>query len=325
VFRDAFKLFVENKKAFFGLIILVLFVVIALIAPVVAPYDPKSNRVETIVVIDEERGRSQTVERERIDEFTERRITRQTITTTFERTTTMLPLRAKPSKDHWLGTTHSGQDIFSQMLWGTRVTLSVGMITGLFTTALALTLALLAGYFGGITDDVISLFTNVFLVIPSLPLMIVLAAYISVRGVIPIVLILGLTTWPWPTRILRSQVISLRNRDFVRVAQNLGERSSYIIFREILPNMISLVMASFFMATMTAIMGQATLEFLGLGNVSVVSWGTILYWAQNNGALLAGAWWWFLPPGICIALVGTSFALMNFAMDEISNPKLRKR
>ncbi|WP_333579536.1 ABC transporter permease, partial [Mesotoga prima] len=214
---------------------------------------------------------------------------------------------------------------FSQMVYGTRITLAVGLITGLFTTLLALTLALVAGYFGGIVDDIISLFTNVFLVIPSLPLMIVIAAYITVKGVIPIVLILGLTSWPWPTRILRSQVVSLKNRDFVRVSRILGERPLYIVFREILPNMISLVMASFFTSTMAAIMGEATLEFLGLGNVSVVSWGTILYWAQNSGALLSGAWWWFLPPGICIALIGTSFALMNFAIDEISNPKLRKR
>jgi peptide/nickel transport system permease protein len=155
--------------------------------------------------------------------------------------------------------------------------------------------------------------------------MIVIAAYITVRGVMPIVLILALTSWPWPTRLLRSQVVSLKNRDFVKVSRSLGERPLYIIFNEMLPNMISLVMASFFQMTMAAIIGEATLEFLGLGNVSIVSWGTILYWAQNNGALLSGAWWWFLPPGIAIALIGTSFALMNFAIDEISNPKLRKR
>ena len=155
--------------------------------------------------------------------------------------------------------------------------------------------------------------------------MIVIAAYITMRGVAPIILILGLTEWPYPTRLLRSQVLTLKNRDFVRASKALGEKTSFIVFREILPNMISIAMAEFFSASMAAMLGEATLEFIGLGNVAVVSWGTILFWAQSNGALLSGAWWWFLPPGLCIALVGTAFVLVNFAIDEISNPRLRKR
>jgi peptide/nickel transport system permease protein len=325
MFRDLGHLFLGNKKAFFGLILLLFFAFVGIFAPFLAPYDPKNNRVETTVVVSEERDRAKTITRENIDENTEKRVYSQSVTTTYERVTKKLPLKGKPSSEHVLGTTHSGQDIFSQLIWGTRISLTVGLVTGLFTTVVALCLALLAGYFGGIVDDIISLFTNVFLVIPSLPLMIVIAAYVSVRGVIPIIFILGITSWPWPTRVLRSQVVSLKNRDFVRVSKSLGEKPLYVVFREILPNMISLVMASFFSSTMSAIIGEATLEFIGLGNVSVVSWGTMLYWAQANGALLAGAWWWFLPPGICIALIGTSFALMNFAVDEISNPKLRKR
>jgi peptide/nickel transport system permease protein len=208
---------------------------------------------------------------------------------------------------------------------GTRISLSVGLVTGLFVTFVSLTLALLSGYLGGIVDDFISFFTNVFLVLPGLPLMIVIAAYVTMKGVLPIVLILGLTGWPWPTRLLRSQVLTLKSRDFVRVSKSLGESPLYVVFREILPNMISIVMAEFFAISMAAIMGEATLEFIGLGNVAVVSWGTILFWAQGNGALLAGAWWWFLPPGLCIALLGTSFVLINFGIDEISNPRLRKR
>lgn len=325
MFRDLGKLFLGNKKAFAGLMLLCFFLGVALLAPVIAPYDPKVNRIETTVPVQVQSDRMRTVERNRIDELTEVSTLTQVVTTTYQRMIQRLPLKAKPSSDHWLGTTHSGQDIFSQLIWGTRVTLAVGLLTGLFTTLLALTLALVGGFLGGLVDDTISLFTNVFLVIPSLPLMIVIAAYISVRGMIPIILILGLTSWPWPTRVLRSQVISLKNRDFIRVSKSLGEKSLYIVFREILPNMISLVMASFFSSTMAAIIGATTLEFIGLGNPSVVSWGTMLYWAQVNSALLAGSWWWFLPPGICIALIGTSFALMNFAIDEISNPKLRKR
>jgi len=325
MFRDIIPLFKENKKALAGFFILAFFIGIALLAPVIAPYDPKENKITETVVIQEEKGRNTTLERDKIDDLNEIRTYKQTITTTYKTTTKKFPLNSSPEPEHILGTTHSGQDIFSQIIWGTRITLSVGLITGLFTTVIALTLALLAGYFGGLVDDIISLFTNVFLVIPALPLMIVIAAYITVRGVIPIILILGLTGWPWPARLLRSQVVSLKNRDFVKVSKSLGENSLVIVFHEILPNMISLVMASFFQSTMGAIIGEATLEFIGLGNVSVVSWGTILYWAQTNGALLANSWWWFLPPGICIALIGTSFALMNFAVDEISNPKLRKR
>ncbi len=325
MFKDLLSLFLGNKKAFAGILLLGFFLGIALLAPVLAPFDPKANRIETTIPISDQRDRMRTTERHRIDELTEVSTLTQVITTTYHRTVRRLPLQAKPSSDHWLGTTHSGQDIFSQLIWGTQVTLAVGLLTGLFTTILSLSLALVGGFLGGIVDDIISLFTNVFLVIPSLPLMIVIAAYISVRGMIPIILILGLTSWPWPTRVLRSQVISLKNRDFVKVSKSLGEKPVYIVFREILPNMISLVMASFFTSTMAAIIGATTLEFIGLGNPSVVSWGTMLYWAQVNSALLAGSWWWFLPPGICIALIGTSFALMNFAIDEISNPKLRKR
>lgn len=322
---DIFKLFFENKKAAIGFFILLFFVGIAIMAPVLAPYDPKANKIEIIEVVDVDRGRNKTVEKEQLNEYEDNKTYTQEITTTYKKYTKKFPLNGKPSAEHPLGTTHSGQDILSQLIWGTRITLSVGIGTGLFTTVIALILALVGGYFGGRVDDIISLFTNVFLVIPSLPLMIVIAAYITVKGVFPIVMILALTSWPWPTRLLRSQVVSLKNRDFVRVSRSLGEKPLYIIFNEMLPNMISLVMASFFTSTMGAIMGEATLEFLGLGNVSIVSWGTILYWAQNNGALLAGSWWWFLPPGVCIALIGTSFAMMNFAVDEISNPKLRKR
>ncbi|HQG98753.1 MAG TPA: ABC transporter permease, partial [Thermotogota bacterium] len=202
MFKDIGKLFLGNKKALFGLLLLLFFALVGLLAPVIAPYDPKSNRVETITVLSEERDRSRTISREDLDPSTEKKVYSQSVTTTYERITKKLPLKGKPSSAHLLGTTHSGQDIFSQLIWGTRVSLTVGLVTGLFTTVLSLCLALIAGYFGGLVDDVISLFTNVFLVIPSLPLMIVIAAYVTVRGVIPIILILGLTSWPWPTRVL---------------------------------------------------------------------------------------------------------------------------
>lgn len=323
--KDFFKTLMSNKKSLAGLCILGVFILVALFAPIIAPYPPKIDKLETVVdtadpVLDEELL-SEDYPSDSRDVLTYR----STITRQYVKTIDYFPLRAKPSVAHPLGTNHAGNDLLSQVIWGTRISLTIGLATGLFVTILSLSLALVSGYLGGIVDDVITFLTNVMLVIPGLPLMIVIAAYITMKGVMPIVLILGLTGWPWPTRLLRSQVLTLKNRDFVRVSRSLGERTTFVVFREILPNMISIAMAEFFAASMAAILGEATLEFIGLGNVTVVSWGTILFWAQANGALLAGSWWWFLPPGICIALVGTSFVLINFAIDEISNPRLRKR
>lgn len=323
--KDFFKTLVSNRKSLVGLCILGAFILVALFAPLLAPYPPKIDRLETVVstadpVLDEE-----LLSEEYPSDSQDVLTYRSTMTREYVKTIDYFPLRARPSAAHPLGTNHAGNDLLSQLIWGTRISLTIGLATGLFVTILSLTLALVSGYLGGIVDDVISFLTNVMLVIPGLPLMIVIAAYVTMKGVIPIVLILGLTGWPWPTRLLRSQVLTLKSRDFVRVSRSLGERTSFVVFREILPNMISIAMAEFFAASMAAILGEATLEFIGLGNVTVVSWGTILFWAQANGALLAGSWWWFLPPGICIALVGTSFVLINFAIDEISNPRLRKR
>jgi peptide/nickel transport system permease protein len=323
--RDFFKTLVSNKKSLVGLCLLGTLILLALLAPVIAPYAPKADRIETVRPMTELSRDEEQLSEEYPSESEDRITYRVTTSQDFEKHVSYFPLRSKPSAQHLLGTNHAGNDLLSQLLWGSRISLLVGLATGLFVTLLSLTLALLSGYLGGVVDDVISFITNVMLVIPGLPLMIVIAAYVTMRGVMPIVLVLGLTSWPYPTRLLRSQVLTLKNRDFVRVSKALGEKTSFVVFREILPNMISIVMAEFFSASMSAILGEATLEFIGLGNLAVVSWGTILYWAQANGALLSGAWWWFLPPGLCIALTGTSFVLVNFAIDEISNPRLRRR
>ena len=153
---DIFKLFFENKKAAIGFFILLFFVGIAILAPVLAPYDPKANRIETVEILDTDRGRRKTVERETINEFEETRVYTQEEKTTYKQYTKKFPLNSAPSSEHYFGTTHSGQDIFSQVIWGTRITLTVGIGTGLFTTFIALTLALVAGYFGGLVDDIIS-------------------------------------------------------------------------------------------------------------------------------------------------------------------------
>jgi peptide/nickel transport system permease protein len=323
--KDFFRTLIANRKSLTGLCILGFFILVALFAPLIAPYGPKIDRRVTEVLVRESIGDKEILSEDSPSEDEDLSTYSVTTTREYSKRVQYFPLRSKPSSAHILGTNHAGNDLFSQLVMGTRISLSVGLVTGLFVTFVSLTLALLSGYLGGIVDDFISFFTNVFLVLPGLPLMIVIAAYVTMKGVLPIVLILGLTGWPWPTRLLRSQVLTLKSRDFVRVSKSLGESPLYVVFREILPNMISIVMAEFFAISMAAIMGEATLEFIGLGNVAVVSWGTILFWAQGNGALLAGAWWWFLPPGLCIALLGTSFVLINFGIDEISNPRLRKR
>ncbi len=235
-----------------------------------------------------------------------------------------LPMQG-PCEEHLLGTTNVGQDILSLVIWSTRSSLTVGLMTGLLTTCLAVIMGLTSGYFGSVTDDILSLIMNIFLVIPGLPLMIIIAAYIPVRGTGTIVMVLAFTGWAWGARVLRSQMLSLKNQEFVNASVVLGESSSHIIFKDIFPNMLSLIVANFFGSSLSAVLGEASLEFLGLGDVNANTWGTMLYWAQNNQALLLGQWQWMTVPGICIALLGTSFALMNFAVDEITNPKLRRK
>jgi peptide/nickel transport system permease protein len=228
-----------------------------------------------------------------------------------------------PSWEHPLGTTGRGQDVLDQTIWGTRISLGVGVAVGVLTTIIGIVVGMAAGYFGGKIDDALMLVTNVFLIIPGLPLLVTLAAFLKSDSVVYLALVLAVTGWAWPARILRSQTLSLREKDFVSAAQVSGERSWRIILQEILPNMMSIVAASFLGSTIYAIGAEAGLEFLGLGNPSVVSWGTILYWAGNDAALLTGSWWTIVPAGTCIALVAFGFALLNYAIDEITNPRLR--
>jgi peptide/nickel transport system permease protein len=228
-----------------------------------------------------------------------------------------------PSAAHWLGTTQTGQDVFTQVVLGTRATLVVGFATGALATALSVLVGLMAGYFGGVADEFLSLLTNVFLVMPALPLAIVLAGYVTVRGPISVALVITFTGWAWGARVLRAQTLSMRRREFVEAARTTGERWYRIIFWEILPNEIAIVASSLIFTIIFAILAEIGLEFLGLSDVTLNSWGNMLYWAANSNALLVGAWWWFLPPGLCIALLGAGLAFINFGIDEITNPRLR--
>jgi peptide/nickel transport system permease protein len=229
-----------------------------------------------------------------------------------------------PSATHWLGTTQTGQDVFLQVVVGTRVSLLLGFITGLVATIISVVVGLAGGYLGGVIDDVLSMVTNIFLVLPGLPLAIVLAAFLPYKGPLTIGFVTVITGWSWGARVLRSQTLSMRSREFVEASKASGESSTRIIFFEILPNEIAIVAAELLGTIIYAILAETGLEYLGLGDVTTVSWGTMFYWAGNNDAILLGAWWWILPPGLCIAVLGAGLAFINFGIDEIANPRLRK-
>ncbi|HEY7123410.1 MAG TPA: ABC transporter permease [Ktedonobacterales bacterium] len=228
-----------------------------------------------------------------------------------------------PSSAHWLGTNQANQDVFIQLVYGTRTSLFWAFLTGLLVLIISVSVGLVSGYFGGVVDDILSVITNVFLVIPSLPLAIVAVEYFS-RTVFTVAVVVALTNWPWGARVLRAQTLSMRGREFVTASRSSGERPWRIIFFEIFPNEISIVAASFVTTSIQVMLAVAGLEFLGFGNSSTVSWGTMLYDAYNSGALLQEAWWWFAPPGLCIALVGAGLALLNFGIDELADPRLRQ-
>jgi peptide/nickel transport system permease protein len=268
----------RQKKVAIGLAIVLAFIVIALLAPVIAPYDPLA-RV----------GR---------------------------------PHEA-PSAEHWLGTTRVGRDVLSQMIWGARTSLFVGLIGGLVITVLGTAIGLIGGYRGGKIDDVLDLATNVVLVIPNLPLLIVLAAFLGNAGTGAIVAIVALTSWPWGARVTRAQALTLRHREFVLAARLVGEPTWRIVGVEILPNLASIIGINLVGSIIYAVIAQVTLEYLGFGDPLSVSWGRMLYNAQNASAITVGAWWDILTPCAAIALLGLGLALINFTLDEVANPQLR--
>ncbi|CAM3669911.1 ABC transporter permease [Occultella aeris] len=266
-------------KARVGLILLAVFLLAAVFAPLLAPYAPTDNSF----------GRAE-----------------------------------GGSAAHPLGTTTAGEDVLSQLIYGSRVSVLVGFVAGFGATLIAVLLGMSWGYTRGFAADVINFFVNLFLVIPGLPLMIVLAAYLQGGGLAMIIFVVVITGWAWGARVLRSQTQSLRSRDFITAAQFSGESSFRIVFREILPNMTSLITGSFFGAATAAILAESGLSFLGLGNTAMVSWGSMLFWAQNSNAILTGQWVLLFAPGLCIALLATSLTLINFGVDGLSNPRLRE-
>ncbi|TMB99984.1 MAG: dipeptide/oligopeptide/nickel ABC transporter permease/ATP-binding protein, partial [Chloroflexi bacterium] len=241
------------------------------------------------------------------------------------------PLPLPPSSAHWLGTTVFAQDVLSQVLASTQATLFVGLLAAAIATCLSILFGVSAGYFGGGTDEVLSLVSNVFLAIPGLPLLIVLADYVPTAGssIFLVAIIIAVTAWAYSSRVLRAQTLSLRNRDFVEAARVSGEGRIRIIVVELLPNLIPIVAASFLFTTLYAIYAYVAIAFLGLGGSPTSSppglwnWGEMLREGFANNAIRGGWWWWWAPPGLCVALLGTGLALLNFGIDEFINPRLR--
>jgi peptide/nickel transport system permease protein len=228
-----------------------------------------------------------------------------------------------PSADHIFGSTRNGRDVYSQVLQGARKTLSVALFAGIIATIIAVSVGVTSGYFGGKIDEWMNFATNVFLVFPQLPLLIVLAAFLGQVSSVVIAVLLGVTSWPWGARVIRSQTMAIRSKEFIISAEVMGESKIRIILVEILPNLISIVFGGFLGTVIYAMGAEAALGFLGLGDATEVSWGSMLYWAQTSSSLYTGAWWEMLVPAIALALTGGALALINMSIDQISNPKLK--
>ncbi|MEU6795920.1 ABC transporter permease [Nonomuraea wenchangensis] len=227
-----------------------------------------------------------------------------------------------PGGGHLLGTTSQGTDVLAQVIAGTRNSMVVGAVAGVIGIVLAVVVGVTAGFFGGKVDALLSFLTNMFLVLPVLPLTLIVAGYVQDTGPITIALIIGLFGWAPGARTLRAQTLSLRGRDFVMAMRMLGETRTRLIFVEVLPHLAGWISAMFLHLVLGAVLAEAGLAFLGISSADTVSWGTIIDQARQV-ALLNGMWWWFVPPGLCIALLGTATGLVNFGIDEVMNPRLR--
>jgi len=275
----------RSPKIITGVVMLAGFLILAIVGPIVAPYDPSASLSTT-------NGTPQ-----------------------------------PPSAAHWLGTTQTQQDVLSQLLAGGRSTILVAVLAGVAATVLSVVIGICAGYLHGRwADDLLSMLANFFLVLPALPLLIVIFGFLPPSGSsndVLIGLIIAITGWAWGARVLRAQTLSLRTRDYVESARIIGERGWRVISHEILPNLVPVVASSFLFTVLYGVGTYTAIAFLGLVNPEHWSWGSMLFEAQNSDAEISGYWWWYIPPGLMVALLGTSLALLNFGIDEFINPRLR--
>jgi peptide/nickel transport system permease protein len=275
----------RSPKIIAGLVMLAVFLLLAIVGPIVAPYDPSASLSTT-------NGTPQ-----------------------------------PPSAAHWLGTTQTQQDVFSQLLTGGRSTILVAVLAGVVATVLSVVIGVCAGYLHGRwADDLLSMLANFFLVLPALPLLIVIFGFLPLSSGSNdwlIGLIIAITGWAWGARVLRAQTLSLRSRDYVESARIIGERGWRVISHEILPNLMPVVASSFLFTVLYGVGTYTAIAFLGLVPPEHWSWGSMLFEAQNVNAEISGYWWWYIPPGLMVAFLGTALALLNFGIDEFINPRLR--
>jgi peptide/nickel transport system permease protein len=229
-----------------------------------------------------------------------------------------------PSSEFWFGTTTFGQDVFTQFVHGLKASFMVGIIGGGLGTLLGILVGFTAGYRGGIVDEILNTITNIVLVIPTLAVLLIIVAYLEVRGILAESIFIGLTAWPWAARAIRAQTFSLRSREFVDLAKLSGMKDRKIIFTEIAPNMMSYLLLVFILQFGGAVLIAATLDFIGLGPTDAISLGLMMNNAVLWGALLLGIWWWFVPPGIAITAIVGALYVTNVGLDEVFNPKLRE-
>ncbi len=277
--KKYWQVLTSNNLGLFGLFLLIIFLLIALLAPIIAPFDPT----------------------ERVG-----------------------PPFSEPNAQFLLGTNDIGQDILSELLYGTRISLLIGVIAAVISILLGCLVGVISGYYGGKIDEFFMRLVDLVLVIPFLPLMILLAAFIG-PSFWNIVLVISLLSWASPARVIRSQVLTLKTKGYVEAAKSIGTNIKVILIRHILPGVIPIALSQFVLAASNSILTEASLSFLGLGDPFTKSWGTILYYAQARGAFLTDAWiWWVLPPGILITTLVIGFAFTGYSLEVILNPRLRK-
>jgi peptide/nickel transport system permease protein len=229
-----------------------------------------------------------------------------------------------PTSEFWFGTTSFGEDVFAQFVYGLRATFIVGIIGGGLGTLIGILIGFIAGYRGGIVDEILNMLTNIVLVVPSLVVLLIIAAYLEVRGLVFESVFIGVFSWPWAARAIRSQTFSLRSRDFVDLARLSGMNPLKIIFTEIAPNMMSYLLLTFILQFGGAILTAATLDFIGLGPTKGMSLGLMMNNANVYSAVILHMWWWFVPPGLAITAIVGALYVTNVGLDEVFNPKLRE-
>lgn len=281
-FKKSWDQYKESKAAMFALYILIIFSIVAIIGPAIAPENPMASKTS--------------------ESFTPQ----------------------PPSLKYWLGTDYQSKDVLSQFLWGAGTTLVVGYLAAAISAVIGTATGLVAGYYGRALDEILMRLTDFFLVIPWFPLMIVLMAILG-RNIWIVIIVIGVVSWAPNARVVRAQVLSLKERMFIERARALGANNAYILRRHIFPNVFPMIVATTILLVGNAIFSEAFLDFFGLGDPNVVGWGWILERCEENSAMLHGYWWWIMPPSIGIILVIAAFYLAGDTVDEILNPRLKRR